>query len=103
MVSEHRGPVGWKASGEILPLEVAALANGLSMTFQQAKGLLTTLAPDTLPANPSKKLVMQRLINMVVPENLLEQAMSHIQKAEDPEENMFDSDFDEILSSLLQG
>eukprot|EP00434_Breviolum_minutum_P020595 symbB.v1.2.018159.t1/scaffold1437.1/size118820/2 len=103
MVSEHRGPVGWKASGEILPLEVAALANGLSMTFQQAKGLLTTLAPDaTLPANPSKKLVMQRLINMVVPENLLEQAMSHIQKAEDPEENMFDSDFDEILSELGQ-
>jgi hypothetical protein len=104
LLGGHTGPIGWVPTGHApLPLDVSALAQGHSMTFQQALGLLRLYgAAGGLPGNPSKATVMKKLIETVVPDNLKEQALSHLQAPQAKEEQMFDSDFSEVLSELGQ-
>eukprot|EP00438_Fugacium_kawagutii_P030972 Skav203548 [mRNA] locus=scaffold3576:25249:29754:+ [translate_table: standard] len=104
LLGGNSGPIGWVPTGEApLPLHLAALVCGHNMTFQQALGLLRMFdGADGLKANPSKNIVMTALIKCVVPEHLQERALSHLKAIEAKEENMFDSDFSEVLSELDQ-
>ena len=102
----HLGPIGWEAAGSPLPLLVSALTHGHTMTMQQVLGLLKLFGGSSgLGASPSKKAAMEMLIGRVVPDDLVDLALSHIQEAdakESKEEKMFDSDFSEVLSELGQ-
>ena len=104
LVGGHSGPVGWQRTADgPLPLHVSALVHGHAITFQQAMGLLKMFGgAGDLPANPSKKVVMQKLIAVVVPDALVEQALSHLQTTETKDDQLFDSDFSELLSELGQ-
>lgn len=103
LVGGHIGPIGWKKTGSALPLEVAALVFGHPMTFQQALALLKLVDGTAgLPSQPSKQKVMEALIDTLVPEDLQEQARSHLKVKEEDEEQIFDSDFSEVISELAQ-
>lgn len=97
----HRGPVGWTRTGEEpVPLLVGALVSGSFLTHAQACDLIKQLG-GKLPKNPSKKVVMTQLIDMVVPDEQKEVAMQHI-KEKDTQDDDFDTDFSEIISELGQ-
>ena len=103
LVGGHIGPVGWKKTSGALPLEVAALVFGHPITFQQATALLKLVDGRAgLPSQPSKLQVMEKLIDIFVPDHLQDQARSHLKAKEEEEEQMFDSDFSEVISELGQ-
>ena len=101
LVRTHTGPVGYKLSGgPPMPLEVAALIFGRSMTFQQASGLVTYFG-GSLRANCSKRVAMEALIDLVVPDEQKDLAKSFL-KVVESDDKAFDSDFPEVISELAQ-
>ena len=92
-------PVAWKAAGDPLTLEAAALCAGHVITYQQAKKLLQHLGGPKLPGNSSKKLVMETLIGIAVPEELQDLARGHLEEGK--QEDM-DSELSEVISELGQ-
>ena len=98
----HQGPVGWIASGEHMPLQVAALVFGTPLTYTQMCSLVVHLGGELPKAKgkPSKVVVHKFLISMVVPEDL--QAVAHTHVVEGQVVDDFDTGFSELLSELGQ-
>ena len=98
----HQGPVGWIASGEHMPLQVAALVFGTPLTYTQMCSLVVHLGGELPKAKgkPSKVVVHKFLISMVVPEDL--QAVAHTHVVEGQVVDDFDTDFSELLFELGQ-
>ena len=101
LVNATRGPVGWKSSGDPLPLQVAACMFGITLTHAQICRLIKHCGGVLPGGTPSKKVVELLLIELVVPEEHQEQAKAHMKIAADGQDD-FDTDLSEVVSKLAQ-
>lgn len=102
LLGGHIGPLGWKLKGEPpLPLEVAALIFGMSLTYQQVMGLLDLLdLAQGVPRNIGKKKALDILIESVVPDDQVEQVKANYNTEDTTDDKNYDTDFSEVISEL---
>ena len=101
LLNATRGPVGWKSSGDPLPLQVAACMFGITLTHTQICRLIKHCGGVLPGGTPSKHVVELLLIECVVPEEHQEQAKAQMKKAGYGEDG-FDTDLSEVVSELAQ-
>ena len=104
MMYENVGPLGWVASGNPLPLDVAVVQAAISLTVKQMRSLLK-LYNVKVAGNASRATVEKMLVETVLQDEAMRQEAFKKFKAKTKtkdDDDDLDSELSEVISELAQ-
>ena len=105
LLTESRGPLGWKKDGEPRSLQAKVCLEGCTvLTNPQLTALIRHLGGQ-IASNSTRRARVEMLIKMCLPESEQARALAMLgelekQKAQDVDDDEIDSQFSELLSDL---